>query len=559
MKAKRRAEAAAPARPASPSRPLLAAVLALAALAVFWNCVDAGFVFDDEQFVQKNVFLTSAKFLPRLVSEPITAGAGLNSNLFRPLQSLSHFLDVRLWGLDPWGHHLSSVLLHAAASASVFWWLSGLAAPLPAFAAAALYSLHPLQSEAVGYISGRGDTLGILFLCLGLSAFRRSAAAAFACALLALASKESLVLFPVFLFLSEKASGRPMDWRRHAPFWALAALYTGLRLGPLNFADTLNFYGRANVLSEHPAYRAATWLTTLTGGLRLWAWPSDLHHERSWPVYGSFLLPRVVGSLAFLAAWLGAAAWAWRRQAAVAASLLWFVAATATTSNLVVIINALFYDHWFLLPGLGLALLAARLPWSKGSYAAALALALLLSALTWKNNKVWHGAESLWTHILKYEPDSAKAHNNLAMALSDDGRLDESIQEYRRAIALSDTYPQTHHNLAWAYERQGRLDEASDEYRRAAAMSADFFQPRVSLGALALRAGRKDEAERAFTEALAVYPYAVNAYLGLAQLRWDAGDLAGARAVLERGLKSVDDPALHKALELVASQPKPKR
>jgi tetratricopeptide (TPR) repeat protein len=422
-----------------------------------------------------------------------------------------------------------------------------------------MFALHPLQSEAVAYISGRGDTLAILFCCLALALSGSRLFLATVCAALAVSSKESLAMFPIFLLLHERAAGRTFDWRRHAPFWVLSGLYVALRLTFLNFHDTLNFYGQSNVLTEHPLWRLQTYLTTLPKGLLIWLWPSDLHHERSWEVYASALHPRVVFSALAAVAWAAAILWFWRRRPALAAGLAMFLAATLPTSNLVVVINALFYDHWFLLPGVGLALAGSQLPWLREGRALALVTAFGLAFIcAWQArvmNRVWHDPVALYSHILRYEPRVAKIHNNLAMALSDEGKTAEAIAHYRTAIALSDEYPQTHHNLALALQELGRFEDAEAEFRRAIAMSPTFYQSHVRLGALLLRNGKSSEAAASFEAALVAYPYAVEAYLFLAQMRLWSGDLAGARSIVEKGLQAVDDPRLRQARDQLRGMP----
>lgn len=545
--------AAAPPAPPAPRLWPLALAVAAAAFLVFSNAIDAAFVWDDEAFIQRNLYLTAWGRLPLLLTRNIIAGAGQTSNLYRPLQSLTHFLDVRVWGLVPWGHHLTNVLLHAAASSAVFLWLAGFAAPAGAAAVASLYALHPLQSEAVAYVSGRGDTLAILFLCLGLAAFDRGRrGAALACAALAMFSKESLALFPVFLLLDRLARGEAFGWKAHLPFWLLAGAYAGLRLSVLNFHDTLNFYGARNLVTDNALYRFYTYVTTLTGGVRLWLWPSDLHHERHWPFFITFALPPVWLSALGVGLWLAAAAWLWRRSRPAAAGLLFFVIATIPTSNLLVVINALFYDHWFILPGLGLALALTQIPPLRAGRRWAAAAVLVLAAAgavgARRLNAAWHDPLSLNAYLARYEPRNAKIQNNLAMALSDAGRVDEAILHYKAAVAISDEYPQTHHNLGQAYLALGRTGEAEAEYRRATEMDPRFYHSQLALGWLALDRGRLDEARERFEAALAAYPYAASGYLGLAQARWKAGDPAGAARELERGLAVVDDPALRAAL-----------
>ncbi|MBI2103967.1 MAG: tetratricopeptide repeat protein [Candidatus Omnitrophica bacterium] len=532
----------------------MSGLIALAALLVFANCLLNAFVWDDEQFIVKNAFLGSPRFLLKLLTENVVSGAGLVSNLYRPFQSLTHFFDVQLWGSRAWGHHLTTVLLHAAASVAVFRLLARLFAPWPAALAALLFSLHPLQSEAVAYTCGRGDTLAILFLCLGLLAFRARRGLSLACAALSVASKEHGVLFPAFLFLYDRALGRPAPFRRHLPFWLLSAGYIAARLTVLNFKDTLNFYGQPNLLTEHVSVRLYTYLTTLAKGLLLWVWPADLHHERSWPVFTSLAIPQVWLSLLLVAALLG---WSLRlraRSRPAAIGLWWFVIATLPTSNLIVLINAVFYDHWFILPGLGLAMAAGQAlerAFARGGRVRGAAAAFSVGAvvacamLTVRANGVWRDPISLYTHILFWEPRSAKIHNNLAMAYNEAGREQEAIALYQRAIALSDAYPQTHHNLANAYLRRGDEDRALEEFGRAVAMDPHFHHSWLQIGAIRLKAGQPAASAEAFARAVHAYPYAAEAYLGLAEAYRAQGKPDAARTVLAWGRAALPDhPAL---------------
>ncbi len=118
----------------------LAALLGLATFALFANCLRNSFVWDDEQFIVKNSFLTSPKLLPQLLTHNVVAGAGLDSNLYRPVASMTHLLDVQLWGYRPFWHHLVTVLIHVAAAVAIFWMLSRLFGAWPAWLATAWYA-----------------------------------------------------------------------------------------------------------------------------------------------------------------------------------------------------------------------------------------------------------------------------------------------------------------------------------------------------------------------------------------------------------------------------------
>ncbi len=535
------------------SKLIASVVLCAVVLLVFSNCLSFSFVWDDEHYLLRNVYLTSWKYLPNLLMENVDAGAGVHSNPYRPLEMLTHFLDVRLWGYQAWAHHLTSVLIHAATTVAIFRWLCRVAPWSGALLAALAYGVHPLQSMAVPYIPGRADDLAILWLCLGLLAYERSPAVSLFCAAGAMLSKEHMVLFPIFLWLYLHAIGRPAFWKRLWPFWVVSFVYVILRLTVLNFANTLNFYGEENVLTQHVSYRFWTYLTTLPKGLRVWIWPSDLHHERSWSIYTSLTQARVWLSALGVLAWLGVVVWRWRTHRAIAAGLLWFLLATIPTSNLIVLINALFYDHWFLLPGLGLAMAVSQIPVLRRlsvrqTWGVALALSVGLGAITWRYNQVWRDPVSLNTHILRFEPHNPKILHNLAMALSDAGNVEKSITLYQQAIAEGDAYPHTHHNLAQAYQQLGRLDEAAEEYRNALAINARFHHSALALGQLELQRGRDEEAEQMFRSAVESYPYSAEAYLGLAQVALYRNDRASAIAVLKRGLGLVNDVRLRRAL-----------
>lgn len=556
------AMAAEPHRPTQPTRLALWCVSGLIALVVFLvfaNSLLNTFLWDDEQFIVKNAFLTSPTFLGKLLTENIVSGAGLVSNLYRPLQSLTHFFDVQVWSYRPWGHHLSTILFHVAASVAVFRLLARLYPVWPAAIATLLFAVHPLQSEAVAYTCGRGDALAILFISLGLLACHRHPWLGFLSALCAMASKEYGVLFPVLLFLYERANGQPVPWKRHLPFWGLSGIYVLARLTIFNFKDTLNFYDRPNVLTEHITYRLYTYLTTLPKGLFLWLWPSELHHERSWSVYTSLLIPRVWLSLLVVLALVGAAVWCWKRVRPIAIGIAWFFIATVPTSNVIVLINALFYDHWFILPGLGLIIavgyglsraLGGPSPIRHTITALSLGILVACSTLTVRHNRIWRTPVTLYTHILSQEPRSAKIHNNLAMAYAEEGQFDKAIQLYHQAIALDDTFPETHHNVGNAYLNLGDETRALEAFERAVAMNPRFHHSWVQLGMIHLRRHDLEQAAAAFTRTIEAYPYAAEAYLGLAQVRRAQGDVQAAHEAVESGLRILPNhPALQAARE----------
>ncbi len=510
--------------------------------ALFSVSLRNGFVFDDEHFVVKNIFLTSWKFLPSLLTKNMVAGMGMASNFYRPLESLTHFIDYQLWGLRPWGHHLTNLIIHTAASVLVFRWLSKIFSRKTAFFAALFFTLHPIQSEIVAYVSGRGDSLGILFLMAGLLLFSSRPKMTALCQILAMGSKESLILFPVYLILSEKLQKRKIQIRGHIWFWLISMGYFILRVTVLNFKNTFNFYDSPNSFTENFSFRLWTYLSTLPKAVLLWILPYDLHHERSWPIFTSPLLWPVLSAILFLGCLALLARLKYESQPKMAWGLVWFLAGTFPTSNLIFLINAIFYDHWFVLPGLGLVVAGAAAienfqithP-TERRFLLGLVMTMMmpLSMITWRTSQMYQTPESLYQGILRWEPDSAKITSNYAMALSDSGRVDEAITWYKKSIALSDEYPETHHNLGIAYRDKGRYDEALQEFDRALKMAADFYHAWIQKGIVYSLRKDWESAAQAFSRSVQIYPMDLSSYAGLIQAKFRQGNLDGARAVYE--------------------------
>jgi tetratricopeptide (TPR) repeat protein len=495
------------------------------------------FVWDDQFFIAENQFLQSFTTLPKLFTTSITEGAGGRpTNFYRPLQAVTHLFDVQLFGLDPWWHHISNILLHALMGALLFLLVNRILAKaerryasLAALGAVALWIFHPLQAAAVGYLSGRGDILVGVFAASAALAWprRRWLAAAF-CAL-AMLSKESGILTPAFVVLVDLAERRPplksllRPWI-YLPLAIPALTYLALRLTVLNLSNTLNFYNQANVLTENYSYRVFTFFTVFAKSLQLIFWPVDIHHERSWLVYPSFGEPLVLAGATALALILLLAWRAWPRARLVSVGLAWFLVGGLPTSNLIALINALIYDHWFLLPAIGFMFAAAYIlhralnrfrPALVG--AAWLLLLVPLLVISWHQLAVWTTARSLYEQILQYEPRSSKIMNNLGMIYAEAKEPERAEDLYRRSLELNET-PEGRNNLGNLLLLMGKYPEAERELRRALEIDPGLFQAATNLGRLRLAQGDCAGAEREFRSALRLYADpAAQAGLSLAQ------------------------------------------
>lgn len=477
-------------------------------LLVFGVSTGFEFLFDDEHFVVNNQFLKSTEYLPKLLTENIVAGAGMKSNLYRPLQSLTHFIDWQLWGANPAFHHLTNVLIHCGLGICFYFVLFSLFTKKVALFGTLFFVLHPLQHFAVAYISGRGDLLGMMFLCLGFLYGKHYWAIAFF--ILAMMSKESMAFFPFYLMIYEKLKGEKFDYKRYGFYGFVAGSYMLLRLTVLNFNNTMNFYANSNIFTENFHYRVFTFFTSFFKGFSLWFLPYDLHHERFWQVYATFWHFKVIIGFLFFLVVLSCFYFSFRKKQWWTLGLIWFLIAAFPTSNLMVIINALFYDHWYLLPGMGLifaiAHLFSKVP-DKYQYPLTALIIIPYAISTFSYTGVWRNPYTLYEHILKHHPRSAKAMVNLAVAYSIDKNDNKAEEYYLKALEIDPKLYEIYHNLGMISYRRENFQKAITYYRKALAIKPQFFQSKKFMAVCYFYLGEKDLALTLLREIKKDFPY----------------------------------------------------
>jgi hypothetical protein len=486
-------------------------VLAGLVTLIFLPAIDASFVWDDQFFVVQNRYLDSTSQVKNIFFTSINEGAGgAKTNFYRPLQLLSHFVDKQLYGNAPMGHHATNLIFQAILGILFFnlcvsfFTVENRRARLLSFLVSSLWVLHPLQGAAAAYVSGRGDILVGIFMIAGALVFNRSTFTALICCLLAMLSKENGIMAPIFILLCQWPRCKNLNWHKHLPNFILAGFYIVLRLTSLNFADTLNFYNAENILTQNWSYRLFTFLAAIYKGFGIIVWPFGIHHERSFSVMAQFAIPVVMGGAALLSICLSAAWFARKRWPIAAIGALWFVLATLPTSNLVALINALFYDHWFIFPSLGVALLLLQLLQKMQTRITLLVwmvLVIPINALSWQQAQVWKTGISLNEHILRFEPNNFKVLHNLGMYYAEANLDDLATLYYLRSAQIQET-EQVRNNLGNLYLKSNDLKAAEQSFSRAIELNANLYQAHRGMGLVALRLNDCKRAQAAFTLAL---------------------------------------------------------
>ena len=232
---------------------MLALVVAAAATLAYGGTLAHGFVWDDPMLIRDRIHLYTWRGLPSLLGSDFFGGTTQATHYYRPAVTLTFFLDLTLWGLHPFGFHLTNVLGHALTSVCVFWLARRVTREdAVAVAAGAVFAVHPVHSGSVAFVAGRTDVLATLFALAALLAharwresgqawWRLVSLAAFALAVL---SKEAAVVVPALLVLWDRLVERDLRGRRafgvaaarYAPYGAVLtgyALARHLALGQL--------------------------------------------------------------------------------------------------------------------------------------------------------------------------------------------------------------------------------------------------------------------------------------------------------------------------------------
>jgi len=524
------------------------AAAALLACAPYFNALNNPFVYDDHDTVVANpslVDLSNVQFL--FLYSP-----------FRPIVNLSYALDRWLWGYRSFGFHLTNVILHAAVVLLLCLLvrrifddarrsLAGPDARRPikgrptaepmAFAVAAVFAVHPMQTEAVSYISGRSELLcGLWFLAAMVLArdaiacgSRARAALACGCGVLSIASKEAGLVLPVVVIAYDWLIRPGDDNARRRRLWRIFVPGSFLVIG----VAVYRLFAVPHVTDTGAGMGAL--LNLLTQSIVIWRYVGLL----VWPIgqsimHGVHRVTSLADPLALLAAAalvvVAALAFGIRRRApAVAFGLLWFLIVLAPSSSVVTLAEGMAEHRVYLASaGIFIAMSAAiaehllgRRAAPRGlpvAYIAAGILITVLSALTVTRNQVWADSVALWSEATAHAEGMWEPHYALADTLRESGSCSAAVPEYRKVVEISPRNRDAYVNLGICLAQAGQLDEAKRAFLRVLEIDPTFARGYTNLGALALLEGDASRARDYYREAIAQDARSVLARMQLASL-----------------------------------------
>ncbi len=542
--------------------PRICVVLTLTTLVVFWQVHKHEFVnYDDPKYITENEHV-QAGLARDSIAWAFTTGHASN---WHPLTWLSHMLDCQLFETDPVWHHLTSLLLHITNTLLLFGLLKRMTGALwrSAFVAAA-FALHPLHVESVAWVAERKDVLSTVFWMLTMWAYVHYAkhpnparylltVAFFALGLMA---KPMLVTLPFVLLLldywplgrfqlekavknvnrrKQKPINTHSQWQlsyspvwEKVPFFVLSAISSIVTFlvqqhgGAVERIESVSIIARfANASISYLRYIGKT------------IWPSRLAVFYPHPGDRLQMWQAVAAALLLLgiSIWI---IWLARSHKYLPVGWLWFLGTLVPVIGLVQVGAQALADRYTYVPLTGLFIIIA---WGLSDLlaewryrkivlgASAIIVLLALSICTRLQLRHWRNSITLFEHTIEMTNNNYLAHSNFGVALVEQGKLDEAVAHFTKALQIKPGYTTGRRNLGYTLVQQGKLDEAIAHFTEVLRIEPDFIDARLNLGCALAQQGKLDEAIANFTSLLQIKPNLADAHENLGKALLQQGKL----------------------------------
>jgi hypothetical protein len=569
----------------------LCLALAAVSFACYWPVLGHPFAdYDDDNYVTANPNVQRGLTWQSL-SWAFTSTEKSN---WHPLTWMSHELDCQIYGLNPGGHHFTSLSLHVLNVCLLFLLLVlGTRAVERSWFVALLFAVHPVNVESVAWIAERKNVLSTVVFLLAIGAYgwyaKRPTIKRYVLVAtifgMALASKPMAITLPCVLVLLDfwpfqrvLGLGKPAIAFPVPQFPLRRLLLEKLPLLALSAGSAVvtivaqRSGGSIKSLADvPPGIRFANAIWAYVAYIGKIFWPGALAPHYPYPRSGPALwqLILAVAVLALVSGFL----WWKRSHTYLWVGWCWFFGTLVPVIGLIQVGNQAMADRYLYLPMIGVLVVVVWGVLDLVDYeclglavriVAAVVIVGALVGLTWRQVGYWRSGYDLWSHTLAVTKDNSLAEGNLGVAFMNLGREEEGLAHFRNAARIEPNDPTTRFNLAAVLQSRGELPQAMTEYASViqlvsgnanavgnSRLLADAF---ANLGTLYSETGDFGKARETYRQALQIDPFALdgligkfyqyvavsptgNGYLWLAEMLEQAGRTKEARAAYERALK----------------------
>lgn len=561
---------------------LTAAIILFTALA-YMNSIGNDFVWDDHFLIVENDFIKSWDNFPLLFSRKYLSvldqissvgqkfiGSGELS--YRPVSTLTFFIDYHLWGLNPFGFHLTNIILHILNSVLLFFLLTRLfKQKIPAFITALLFALHPVNSEAVAVINFREDLLAMFFLLSSLTLyillrralkFRRILLYVLSIILylLALFSKEMAITLPAILILLDHCfpPDKKLPAKKPKSFLFITRGHIGYILASLFFlwvwffpmardAGSVwdYFYGQGLCRFLTMAKVAMIYLSWMIAPLNIHATILDFSIIEC----SLWRLKVVFSFLAWMLLTLFIVR-SYKKSKPCFFGIMWFLVTLAPVMNILLMPNILALRFLYI-PSAGFCICAMMLGkelygkqpplFLRPFYQRILTVSLIailafFASLTFIQGYTWRDDLAFQSDRLAFYPNNPRAMAETAEALRQKGFQQEAITLYQKTIQLDPNDIVTRNSLGSLLLKKGLLLDARRQFEEALKLDPDFTPTKNNLCIVLGVQKKYTEAASCFQEVIRKDNKNFTVYSNLATTYKKMGELQKAEETLKEGM-----------------------
>ena len=542
-------------------RLILFSLITVLPVLIYLNSLGNTFVYDDYLTITNNHFIRERRYLSAFFSQKYFAIS--NELTYRPVVTLSYFVDYAIWQLQPWGYHLTNLVIHTLNVYLVYFAVYHLFKNrITAFISCLLFSIHPIFSEAINAVSYREDLLSASFLLVAFILFikynestnRRYFITWYALSLLtyllAMLSKETAFVLPFLILSYDLIFQKNHILNFHNRIRRLAANYAGyIAIG--GFYLFLRFYlfhnpGESVRYPGNSVFVNFIMMTKVLGYyVKLLFIPAPLNADYIVPLTFSPADAAFIISIILLIITAILLVKKCRLSSIWTFSTIWFFVTLLPVLNIIPI-NNIMAERYLYIPGIGFTMLFGSILTHRISkyriyksfrLASIAVVCLLFTWCTVSRNRIWLNEFTFSTETIRRSPASFRVYNDLGYFYYHNGLNDAAIQAFKDSIRVRHNQPKAHCNLGAAYALKGLNDAAIEELKVAINLRNQYPEAHNNLGILYKRKGMLNEAINEYIEALKVNPYYADAHNNLGSALIDMGRLDEALSEIEKAVK----------------------
>ena len=479
---------------------------------IYENSLKGEFIWDDYYLVKDNVYIRNLSNIPKIFKNDLGSGSGERYGYYRPMQVFTYLIDYSLWELNVVGYHLTNIILHILVTLGIWWFVILVFKDrFLSLLTSLLFITHPIHTQAVSYISGRADSLALLFMLLCLIFYIKNLDSGktkfyilmILSYILAILSRENSLVLPFLLILYHYTFKKKIKLTTFLVIFSLTFSYIILRFVILKIL--FSHYTASTMFQRIPGF-----LVAITSYTKLLLLPSGLHME-----YGDKIFritnPKALLGFLILFSSLVYALKKRRANPLVLFSVFWFLIALSPVYNLYPV-SAYMAEHWLYVPSIGVFLIMANLftyfyrvkGLKKISMLCLICILTFYSYSTIRQNDYWKDAVPFYERALKYSPQNDKIHNNLGLVYRQKGNIGKAEALYKKAIELNPRNVNAYNNLANLYQAIGNDEEAIDLYKKAIEINSNYAMAYYNLGLVYYNMGNKEEAKESYKKAIEI-------------------------------------------------------